>query len=72
MQYRESCLGMVITNSSLLVHRRNKVTIPGANAIKKIYSKFRNSQFRSLDSKIGVWSKIREPLVTPNTGLLNF
>ncbi len=45
---------------------------PGAVAIKKTYSLLRNSLFWSLDSSIGVRSKIWEPLVAPNSGLLNF
>ena len=35
---------------------------------KEIYSKLRNSLFRSLDSYIGVRSNIWEPLVTPKSG----
>ncbi len=50
----------------------NNLTANWGQCYKEIYSQLRNTLFRSLDSQIGVRSKIWEPLVTPKSGLLNF
>jgi len=59
-------------NCSLTCVHDFQIFVRGADVIKKIYSQLRNFLFMSLDTEIVVRSKIWEPLVTPNTGILNF